>query len=559
MLPVHVLQLFLCLQSESLELTKSQVNNYLTVNTQVSSSCTESTASLSPAVTLDSFYSAENLNTLREISQSDEHVFYRDKKSSTKAARKLSRSEEALNVSSVSRAVMSSLENSSYTTTSNVDLYARASDHSLEKHLSLCHITSESSINLLSASSNEQLSQPSISTRSSNISGDVQVNDEELHSHEVIVKESGSDRLQSSSNSDELQIDVASCDERGSPLLKIDAKSHNLQSCDNRDTRHTPHNKDSSNYGRTVAGDENVIQQKASDTEKTVDSKSKRQASEFSIDEANNEFANDNAISNFPLKISETVDVIVAAAERTDNKLTRQQETSSQSSVTHNNVNIAHNENALQTSKTDCLPPQSGNIDVSLLNNSNKPTNTAQTEKEHSSVDKATVTSKNNDNYTIESSISARVGIRKLSSEIAKDRTYTASKSLTNTSAVNEDDNLPKPTNKTNTTVRLQNTSVDKINNTTSTSADGGLLKENQQEKAIDYDINSNVTNKTEKSSGQELGSVPPVSPFYVGTEVPLKLRLKSLAMEYELEDSKRKSQPIGQTTSTRNTHKRTR
>lgn len=60
------------------------------------------------------------------------------------------------------------------------------------------------------------------------------------------------------------------------------------------------------------------------------------------------------------------------------------------------------------------------------------------------------------------------------------------------------------------------------------------------------YDINSNVTdNLQDNGQVSKPGTNPSLSPatslLYVGTGVPLKMRLKSLAMEYESEDSRKR------------------
>lgn len=80
-----------------------------------------------------------------DTSQPPERKFYRGSSSRSSVNRNLSRSEETLNTP-VGHMLASPIEKSPSATSSNMDLYAQASDRLLEKHISLYHVTSESSV-----------------------------------------------------------------------------------------------------------------------------------------------------------------------------------------------------------------------------------------------------------------------------------------------------------------------------------------------------------------------------------------------------------------------------
>lgn len=105
---------------------------------------TASAGCLPPLPPEQSFRCTEEFGSLREMSQSSDTVF---SSSSLHSPRKLSRSEEAINT------VITDVEETDHqqsATDSNIDLYARASDESLEKHLSLFAVNSMTSINMSS-------------------------------------------------------------------------------------------------------------------------------------------------------------------------------------------------------------------------------------------------------------------------------------------------------------------------------------------------------------------------------------------------------------------------
>lgn len=100
---------------------------------------------LPPMSTKHTFRSADDFHTLYEISKSTDTVFI----NSSQTPRKLSRSEEHINtVASGTQLGLPDTVLEQSATDSNIDLYARASDESLEKHLSLCAVNSMSSINM---------------------------------------------------------------------------------------------------------------------------------------------------------------------------------------------------------------------------------------------------------------------------------------------------------------------------------------------------------------------------------------------------------------------------
>ena len=104
---------------------------------------------LPPLPPAQSFQTADQeFGSLREMSQSSDTVFT-NVVVAAHSPRKLSKSEEAINTTAMPDVEEPELQQQS-ATDSNIDLYARATDESLEKHLSLFAVNSMTSINMSS-------------------------------------------------------------------------------------------------------------------------------------------------------------------------------------------------------------------------------------------------------------------------------------------------------------------------------------------------------------------------------------------------------------------------
>lgn len=451
------------------------------LNTQVSS-CTDSNSSLSPSTTIY-FHSIENLQTLYEISQSADIVFHRETPVTAQSSRQLSRSEEALNSTVTTTLLVPQIDQSVSANSSHVDLYAKASDHSLEKHLSLFHVTSETSIHEESDSCDQHevreisSSEPSATNEGSSLTVSSICDIDSTPKKEVVDGPTVANIPRFTLNEEF--------------VLHID-----LQKRDSSE----------SNDSKKVQHSEVCLEQTDSRTH----------ASELSLSSADTDYQDLEEI----IETDPDQEIADCDVEGTSNTCNEEGTTTSTTNHSVAEVGVVGSVPDVEgVSSTSCHDDVDINNARAISNNG---TDTA-TDIHAGSLHTADVNSA--DNGARDTQVVVKNQLNQ--SYLATDNT---SESALSNSQV-KDESLSQSSSSSDREFVLSSSPINAIDK------NGISISHSSSVEDHSYDINSNLTDNSaedEKSIQSDSDAPTANSVLHIGTDVPLKQRLKSLALEYE-------------------------